>query len=62
MTDDYNKDLCEERHENIKEGFDRAFAKMGILSATLNRFLLLTISTLIAVVINIIITFASTGR
>ena len=62
MPDEYNKELCEERHENIKEGFDRAFLKMGNISKTLNRFLLLTISTLIAVILNIVITFANNGR
>lgn len=59
---EFNKELCEERHENIKDGFERAFAKMGALGKTLNRFLLLTISTLIAVLLNILLTYFNGGK
>lgn len=62
MPEEYNKELCEERHENIKEGFERAFTKMGSLSKTLNRFLLLTISTLLAVLLNIALTYFNGGK
>lgn len=58
---EFNKELCDERHENIKDGFERAFGKMGSLSKTLNRFLLFTISTLIAVILNILLTFMNGG-
>jgi len=61
MGEEYNKELCEERHVNIEKAFERAFKKLGGLSNKLTGFLIVTISTLIAVIINIIMTYATNG-
>ena len=63
MTEDnYNKELCEERHENVEKGFERAFKKIGDMGKILTRFYLLAISTLVAIIINILMTWASNGK
>lgn len=62
MNGVFNKELCEERHANIEKGFERAFNKLGELSKKLNGFLIATISTLIAVLLNILITILANGK
>lgn len=58
---EYNKELCEERHRNIEKGFEQAFAKVGGVSKKLTGFLIVTISTLIAVIVNLVLTYAGNG-
>jgi len=62
MAEEYNKELCEERHINIEKAFDRAFKKLGAMSNKLTGFLIITISTLIAVILNILLTFSNNGK
>lgn len=49
---EYNKELCDERHSNIEKTFQRLFNKIDAVSAKLNWFYLLAIATLIGVVAN----------
>jgi len=65
---EYNKELCEERHANIKEGFDRTFKKMsglndklGKLGNKLTGFLFAIIITLLGVIFNILLTISNGG-
>jgi len=59
---EFNKELCDEKHDNIEKGFERVFREIRGLTKMWNRFLLLTLSTLIAVIVNIVLTFANGGK
>ena len=48
--EDYNKELCEERHEKIEETFSRLFREIKDQSTKLNWFYILTIGTLVGIV------------
>lgn len=61
MTE-YNKELCDERHKNISEAFDRAFSKIGRLGDRMTGALIAIISTLVAVLINLALTFFANGK
>ena len=59
---EFNKDLCEERHDSIEKTFSRVFEEIKGVTKMWNRFLIVTLSTLIAVILNIILTFANGGK
>jgi len=59
---EYNKELCDERHENLDKALTRVFTKFDKVSAKfdkfngkLNWFYIVTISTLLAVLANLFI-------
>lgn len=52
---EFNSELCDERHNNIKETHERIFKEITKVSKGLIWFLLLTISTLAAGIANLLI-------
>lgn len=58
---EYNKELCDERHKNIDYAFQRLFKNVEELSKMWGRFLLVTIATLLGVVLNILLTLVEGG-
>ena len=54
MAEEYNKELCDERHHNIKDTFDRLFRKVEQIMTRLLWFYLLAILTLVGVIANLV--------
>jgi hypothetical protein len=54
MAEEYNKGVCEERHVNIKETFNRLFNKVEKLMSRLLWFYVLAILTLAGVIANLV--------
>lgn len=69
MGVEYNKELCEERHENLDKALTRVFGKFDavgkkfdLFNCKLNWFYIITIATLIGVVGNIAMIVLTNGK
>ena len=69
MSDEYNKELCEERHENLDKALTRVFGKFDKIgkkfdsfNGKLNWFYIITIATLIGMVGNIAMIVLTNGK
>jgi len=51
--ENYNKELCDERHGNIEKTFSRLFDKIDKVANKLNWFYVITIATLALVIANL---------
>lgn len=56
LKEPVSRELCNERSGNITESIKRVEDKADNVTKQLNRFLILTISTLIAVIVNFVTT------
>ena len=54
---EYNKELCDERHNNLDKALDRLFSKIDIVASRLNWFYVIAILTLGGVVTNLVVMY-----